>query len=1024
MNSEHKLAKKKNYESFTFGSFSQSIQKLLNTYNKNTTCLEKNTTSLQKNTICLQVYIIANGKNRFECVSCRLQKVCNVPSQNIHHIAAIMVDDPDIVDGKSGYRFPQEHGVFLSHMAALDRFEEFFASKRVEVERSRSPEYLLVLEEDVHFCVNFEKKLLEYLRSVEENGEETKSHLPRIFKLGNNCTYGGSWGTYALLFPKASALAAARHFRENTKTNPKYRDAIDRVMNLKCFLKHFEVVDIPKQKDLVVPDISSSSIRGPRNQLSKGWRLENFPTMTTFTMQRFVFVIPLYNVEKYITKCLESVLAQTYKRFRVVLVDDCSTDDSAKIISKVLAKEEHQKVDVVFFKNTERRGQAWNRYRVYSDRSLVSLEDVCVFLDGDDWLKHDDALRLAALCMVENQADAAFTSFEYYNPQERTKSVRFGRGTKPALTGGSLRYHRRPVASHPRFFHAALVNQIEYQDLFCPAISRTQSIRICTDINENMVCLDFATSPRYFGNTDYTHTPPLVMYNKENSLLHPESSYYTTKLSRERLTIENWIYSPERNLVDLENIENLRRAGRINLLPFVDGVVVLDDEKVRLKSNLLRDLSNLGFGGLGKLLILPYQGKSVQFLASILSYERPAWERVLFVQSSSSLSSIRGLAWVPFFFATCARDSLLVLGTSGDVSRSARKDTYVPMSLSTTRQMAAGNGIRALICKASSTAGTLVQKFPATIVPKMYFANMQKKVPTDSLYALEEDVFCSRDTRCIKQQNTNQSCPLLSVVIVTRNRARYLKDAIRSTLEQSYTNFELLVVDDGSRDDTVAVVKSFRSEKIFLYTTEPLGIPKARNLGVQKATGEYIVIMDDDDIMLPNRLQQHIDCLTVGSAGSHGGWINVDICNEKREKEFCPGGPHGYSQILFGHKILLHPASMIKRQILLEFPYDENFLYGTDYIMNLEIARAGYRLDHTRSYVLLRRLHSQNVTATNSKEQRNAAKLKWKEHVQGLSDAAEKKLREESRNTKYFDDILQPNLEEHFSWLSKDSKMD
>ena len=115
--------------------------------------------------------------------------------------------------------------------------------------------------------------------------------------------------------------------------------------------------------------------------------------------------------------------------------------------------------------------------------------------------------------------------------------------------------------------------------------------------------------------------------------------------------------------------------------------------------------------------------------------------------------------------------------------------------------------------------------------------------------------------------------------------------------------------------------------------------------------------------------------------------------------EYFSGGEHGYSQILFGGKIMLHPASMIKRSVLLEFPYDENYSYGTDYIMNLEIARAGHKLDHTGSYILLRRFHGGNVTLTNAGEQKNTARVRWQEFVDSLDKETERRMRDEWRNT-------------------------
>ena len=273
-------------------------------------------------------------------------------------------------------------------------------------------------------------------------------------------------------------------------------------------------------------------------------------------------------------------------------------------------------------------------------------------------------------------------------------------------------------------------------------------------------------------------------------------------------------------------------------------------------------------------------------------------------------------------------------------------------------------------------------------------------------------------TKFISDADQFENQIFVSVVIITKNRARLLSDAIRSVLNQSYDNFELLVVDDGSNDETEETVKQFADLRIRYVKKEASGIPKSRNIGVQMAKGEYIVIMDDDDLMMPDRIQEQLDCLSEGSSGSYGGWIDQDA---DLNHEYFSGGEHGYSQILFGGKIMLHPASMIKRSVLLEFPYDENYSYGTDYIMNLEIARAGHKLNHTGSYILLRRFHGGNVTLTNAGEQKSTARVRWQEFVDGLDKETERRMRDEWRNTKFFSNIFKPKkeiLRRSFPWIS------
>ena len=262
--------------------------------------------------------------------------------------------------------------------------------------------------------------------------------------------------------------------------------------------------------------------------------------------------------------------------------------------------------------------------------------------------------------------------------------------------------------------------------------------------------------------------------------------------------------------------------------------------------------------------------------------------------------------------------------------------------------------------------------------------------------------------------------PFVSIVIITKNRSHLIEDCIISCLNQTYRNFELVIVDDGSTDNTEQIVRKFNDERIRYIKKESSGIPKSRNFGVKESKGEYIVIMDDDDLMLPNRVREQVDAVTPGFVGSHGGWIDQ---NSDYEHEYFPGAPHGYSQILFGGKVMLHPASMIRRDILLQFPYDENYSFGKDYVMNLEIARAGYKLNHTNSYILLRRFHGGNVTITNAGEQQSTAKVRVREFLEELDEETEKSMRKEWKSTNYYEQE-KPNfdrLQNYFPWLNLDN---
>lgn len=124
--------------------------------------------------------------------------------------------------------------------------------------------------------------------------------------------------------------------------------------------------------------------------------------------------------------------------------------------------------------------------------------------------------------------------------------------------------------------------------------------------------------------------------------------------------------------------------------------------------------------------------------------------------------------------------------------------------------------------------------------------------------------------------------PRVSVIIPTFNRSNYLHQAIASVLAQSFTNFEILVVDDGSTDDTVEILARFDDPRIKCIHQENLGRSAARNRGLAQACGEYIALLDDDDLFLPDKLSIQVAYLDsheeVGLVAGGAEIIDEDGC--------------------------------------------------------------------------------------------------------------------------------------------------
>lgn len=106
--------------------------------------------------------------------------------------------------------------------------------------------------------------------------------------------------------------------------------------------------------------------------------------------------------------------------------------------------------------------------------------------------------------------------------------------------------------------------------------------------------------------------------------------------------------------------------------------------------------------------------------------------------------------------------------------------------------------------------------------------------------------------------------PLVSVIIPTYNRAWIIKEAIDSVFAQDFDNYELIVVDDGSTDNTVKILNSYKKDIIVLHQDNK-GVSAARNAGIHQASGHFIAFLDSDDLWLPKKLSHQIDFFNLNS---------------------------------------------------------------------------------------------------------------------------------------------------------------
>ncbi len=182
----------------------------------------------------------------------------------------------------------------------------------------------------------------------------------------------------------------------------------------------------------------------------------------------------------------------------------------------------------------------------------------------------------------------------------------------------------------------------------------------------------------------------------------------------------------------------------------------------------------------------------------------------------------------------------------------------------------------------------------------------------------------------------------ISVIIPTYNRKEALIKAVDSVLSQTYTNFELIIIDDGSTDDTSLMFKDNDNEngKIKYIYQENGGVSKARNTGIKFAKGEFISFLDSDDEWLPKKLEKQIDFLkknkNIKICHTNEIWIKngVRINQHNKHKKY---GGWIYQKSLY--LCLISPSAVIIHKSVFEDVgmFNEEFKAGEDYDLWLRI---------------------------------------------------------------------------------------
>ncbi len=237
--------------------------------------------------------------------------------------------------------------------------------------------------------------------------------------------------------------------------------------------------------------------------------------------------------------------------------------------------------------------------------------------------------------------------------------------------------------------------------------------------------------------------------------------------------------------------------------------------------------------------------------------------------------------------------------------------------------------------------------------------------------------------------------PRVSVVMAVYNGERYLEEAVRSILRQTYDDFEFIIIDDGSTDRSPAILKSFADEdrRLRVHRQPNSGLIGALNKALPLARGAYVARMDADDISLPRRFEQQVQYLDAHKEiGVLGTWIQ-DIGADGQPGPIwpLPTSPATIRWFLMFGNCLAHPSAMMRRELIQSLGYRAAAVHVEDYDLWIR-ASSVTGVANIPEVLLKYRVLSQSVSSRNlDVQERQAAELQrsLRQQVMGTNEAVE-----------------------------------
>lgn len=215
--------------------------------------------------------------------------------------------------------------------------------------------------------------------------------------------------------------------------------------------------------------------------------------------------------------------------------------------------------------------------------------------------------------------------------------------------------------------------------------------------------------------------------------------------------------------------------------------------------------------------------------------------------------------------------------------------------------------------------------------------------------------------------------PLVSVVMPAYNGEKYIKEAIDSVLNQTYPNFELIIVEDKSTDHTLNIIQTYHDSRVKVYQNlQNKGISYSTNKAIDQSNGKYIALLDDDDIALERRLEWQVAFLEtheeIDILGGRSALIDKDGKFIRYDKEPLYNSNYIKANLLFYNKKFANCTAMIRKSFIEKnnLRYQENCLGMQDFKFYIDSSKVGAMtsIDHL---IHLKRIHEEEVTVLSQK---------------------------------------------------------